>query len=310
MTPQERSQWIKQRAHDLGFFFCGIAKAEFLEDEAIKLETWLSQNKQGEMQWMANHFDLRTNPALLVPGAKSVISLAYNYYPSQKLESENNFKLSKYAYGRDYHKVIRKKLKHFFAEIKAKFGEVEGRVFVDSAPVMEKVWAAKAGIGWQGKNTLLINKKAGSFFFLSEIILDLELEADAPVKDYCGTCTRCIDACPTHALEAYAIDASKCISYYTIELKNALPESEKNKMHDWMFGCDICQDVCPWNRLSKAHAEPQFMPSNTLLNMRKKDWQELSHELFDELFEGSAVKRTGYEGLTRNIAFLDSKKSS
>lgn len=310
MTPQERSQWIKQLAHDLGFFFCGIAKSEFLEDEARNLENWLSQNKQGEMQWMANHFDLRTNPALLVPDAKSVISLAYNYYPSQKLESENNFKLSKYAYGRDYHKVIRKKLKHFFAEIKAKFGEVEGRVFVDSAPVMEKVWAAKAGIGWQGKNTLLINKKAGSFFFLSEIILDLELEADAPMKDYCGTCTRCIDACPTHALEAYAIDASKCISYYTIELKNALPESEKNKMHDWMFGCDICQDVCPWNRLSKAHAEPQFMPSNTLLNMRKTDWQELSHELFDELFEGSAVKRTGYEGLTRNIAFLDSKKSN
>jgi epoxyqueuosine reductase len=310
MTSQERSQWIKQRAHDLGFFFCGIAKAEFLEDEARNLETWLAQNKQGEMQWMANHFDLRTNPALLVPGAKSVISLAYNYYPSQKLETENNFKLSKYAYGRDYHKVIRKKLKLFFAEIKVQFGDVEGRVFVDSAPVMEKVWAAKAGIGWQGKNTLLINKKAGSFFFLSEIILDIELEADAPVKDYCGTCTRCIDACPTQALEAYAIDASKCISYYTIELKNTLPESEKNKMHDWMFGCDICQDVCPWNRLSKAHAEPQFIPSNTLLNMRKTDWQELSHELFDELFQGSAVKRTGYEGLTRNIAFLDSKKSN
>lgn len=309
MTPQERSQWIKQRAHALGFFFCGIAKAEFLEHEARNLENWLSQNKQGEMQWMANHFDLRTNPALLVPGAKSVISLAYNYYPSQKLESENNFKISKYAYGRDYHKVIRKKLKLFFAEIKAQFGEVEGRVFVDSAPVMEKVWAAKAGIGWQGKNTLLINKKAGSFFFLSEIILDLELEFDAPVKDYCGTCTRCIDACPTKALEAYAIDASKCISYYTIELKDALPESEKSKMKDWMFGCDICQDVCPWNRLSKAHSEPQFMPSTTLLNMRKTDWQELSRELFDELFEGSAVKRTGYEGLKRNIAFLDSEKS-
>lgn len=309
MTTQERSQWIKQRAHALGFFFCGIAKAEFLEDEARNLETWLAQNKQGEMQWMANHFDLRTNPALLVPGAKSVISLAYNYYPSQKLETENNLKLSKYAYGRDYHKVIRKKLKLFFAEIKAQFGDVEGRVFVDSAPVMEKVWAAKAGIGWQGKNTLLINKKAGSFFFLSEIILDLELEADAPVKDYCGTCTRCIDACPTQALEAYAIDASKCISYYTIELKNALPESEKSKMQDWMFGCDICQDVCPWNRLSKAHTELQFMPSSTLLNMRKADWQELNSELFDELFEGSAVKRTGYEGLKRNIAFLDAEKS-
>lgn len=305
-TAQSRSQWIKNKARELGFFFCGISEAEFLEEEAPRLENWLLQKRNGEMQWMENHFDKRLDPTKLVPGAKSVVSLALNYYPKEKQREESGPKLAKYAYGKDYHHVIKAKLKDLMQFISAEIGEVDGRAFVDSAPVMDKAWARKSGIGWQGKNTNIIAKKAGSFFFLAELILDLELATDGPIKDYCGTCTRCLDACPTGALDqAYQIDGSKCISYFTIEYRgDQLPSSVKGKFENWMFGCDICQDVCPWNRLSKPHSEPLFDPHEKLLDMSKEDWLDISEEVFQEVFRKSAVKRTKYSGLKRNIQFL------
>lgn len=296
---------VKRIASELGFQFCGISAADFLEEEAPRLEEWLKDGKHGEMQYMENHFDKRLDPRILVPGAKSVISLLLNYYPGQQ-QDPGAPKISKYAYGKDYHLVIKEKLFTFLDRIRKEIGEVDGRVFVDSAPVMDKAWAKKSGLGWMGKNGNIIHPKNGSFFFIAELILDLELVADGPIKDYCGTCTRCIDACPTDALhQPYVVDGSKCISYLTIELKNAIPQSFSGRMDNWMFGCDVCQDVCPWNRFSKFHQEPAFNPDPALLHMTGKDWQELTQETFSKVFKDSAVKRTKYAGLMRNIRFLE-----
>tara|TARA_B100001057_G_scaffold139607_1_gene139280 strand:- start:429 stop:1337 length:909 start_codon:yes stop_codon:yes gene_type:complete len=297
------SQLIKTEAKKLGFLSCGISKANFLEDEAPRLERWLKDGKHGKMAYMENHFDKRLDPRLLVPDAKSIISLLFNYYtPLNQLDGAP--KISKYAYGKDYHHVIKDKLKQLFQIINNKIGEVSGRVFVDSAPVMEKSWAVRSGLGWQGKNTNLISKKAGSFFFIAELIVDLELEYDTPVTDHCGTCTACIDACPTEALTPYHIDASKCISYLTIELKDQIPTAFKNKMDDWAFGCDVCQDVCPWNRFSKQHNEPLFSPNSEVINYTQKNWEEITQETFNIIFKNSAIKRTGFKGFKRNISFL------
>jgi len=298
------SEIIKTEAKRLGFMSCGISKAEFLEEEAPRLESWLQQNMHGEMSYMENHFDKRLDPTKLVDGSKSVISLLLNYYPEAK-QSENTYKLSKYAYGTDYHFVIKDKLKHLLKLIQNEIGEVEGRAFVDSAPVLDKAWAAKSGLGWIGKNSNLLTKQVGSFYFIAELIVDLELEYDSPVTDHCGSCTACIDACPTQAIvEPYKVDGSKCISYFTIELKNELPSTYKNQFDDWMFGCDVCQDVCPWNKFSKPHNEPLFDPSPEILNYSKRDWEELTKETFNEIFKKSAVKRTKFLGLKRNIEFL------
>jgi len=300
------TQKIKEEAQRLGFMACGVAKARYLEEEAPKLESWLNQNYQGEMAWLANHFDKRLDPGKLVPGAKSVISLIFNYYPGKVQEDPQAPKIAKYAYGEDYHFVLKRKLKDLVHFIQDEIGEIDGRVFVDSAPVMERKWAQEAGLGWQGKNTLLLNKKEGSFFFLAELILDLELEYDTAMQtDHCGTCTRCIDTCPTDAiLQPNLLDASKCISYLTIELKDSIPNEFKDKMENWAFGCDICQDVCPWNRFSKPHQEEAFNPHPDLLSMSSGDWEDLSEEVFRELFRKSAVERTKYLGLQRNLKFI------
>lgn len=303
---KHRSTLIKEIASSLGFQFCGISKAGFLEEEAPRLEKWLKDGMHGKMAYMENHFDKRLDPTILVPGAKSVVSLLLNYYP-EKRQRKDAPQLSKYAYGEDYHDVIKEKLHLFIDEIKKQIGDVDGRVFVDSAPVMDKAWAKKAGLGWLGKNGNLIHPKAGSFFFIAELIIDLELEPDGPIKDYCGTCTRCIDTCPTDALETpYIVNGSKCISYLTIELKDELIPSEfKGKMENWMFGCDVCQDVCPWNRFSKPHNEKRFHPQNELLDLSRSDWHDLSEEQFRVFFKNSAVKRTKHNGLLRNIHFLN-----
>ena len=298
------SQLIKKSAKNLGFLSCGISKAEFLEEEAPRFEKWLNEQKHGQMAYMENHYDKRLDPRLLVPGAKSVVSLLLNYYTDEH-QVEGAPKISKYAYGTDYHFVIKEKLKQLFQILQEEIGEINGRVFVDSAPVMDKAWAGRSGLGWIGKNTNLINKKVGSFFFIAEMILDLKLDYDTPVTDHCGTCTACIDACPTEALTPYNIDASRCISYLTIELKDQIPSEFQNKMDDWSFGCDICQDVCPWNRFSKPHNEPLFEPRSELLEFTKKDWEELTETTFDIIFKNSAVKRTRYKGLKRNLAFLN-----
>ena len=307
MSFKERNtQLIKDKAKKLGFFFCGVSKAVFLQEEAPRLEKWLSDARNGKMDYMANHFDMRLDPRLLVDDAKSVVSLLLNYYPSEIQEDTESPKISKYAYGEDYHFVIKDKLKDLFNFIQDEIGEVGGRVFVDSAPVMDKAWAKKSGLGWIGKNSNLIHPKHGSFFFIAELILDIDLVPDGPIKDYCGTCTRCIDACPTDAIvEPYVVDGSKCISYLTIELKDQLLPSEmKGKMDNWMFGCDIWQDVCPWNRFSKPTSEIKFNPHENLLKMSKADWTDLTEEVFKELFKKSAVKRTKFDGLKRNIDFL------
>jgi epoxyqueuosine reductase len=300
------TDFIKSTASSLGFSFCGISKAEFLADEAPRLEEWLKKNYQGEMHYLENHFDKRLDPTLLVPGAKSVISLVYNYYPKQELNGE--LKIARYAYGEDYHNVIKERLSDFMSRIEEEVGHVNGRVFVDSAPVMERAWAQRSGVGWIGKNSLLLNRSMGSFFFLAEIILDLELEYDGPVKDYCGSCTACIDACPTEAIpEPYVVDGSKCISYFTIELKGAIDEKQQaSSFNNWIFGCDICQDVCPWNRFSKPHNEPRFDRKSGLNQM---EWKDITKEIFEKVFEKSAVKRTKFEGLKRNIDFVLSGKS-
>ncbi|MEO5601395.1 MAG: tRNA epoxyqueuosine(34) reductase QueG [Cyclobacteriaceae bacterium] len=304
-TLQQQTDFIKATAHKLGFSFCGVAKAEFLHEEAPRLEAWLKKGYQGKMNYLENYFDKRLDPSLLVPGAKSVISLLYNYYPEKDLSQNEEYKIAKYAYGEDYHFVIKDKLKIFMDEIQRELGAVEGRAFVDSAPVMERAWAKKSGVGWIGKNSLLLNREAGSFFFLAELIVDLELVYDGPIQDYCGTCTACIDACPTDAItEPYVVDGSRCISYYTIELKEEIPASVKGKFDNWIFGCDICQDVCPWNRFSKAHQEQRFLPNEDLKSMTNNEWKELTHDVFQTVFKGSAVKRTKFEGLKRNIKFL------
>ena len=303
-TKNKNAQLIKTEAKRLGFLSCGFSKAEFLEEEAPRLEQWLNKNMHGEMQYMENHFDKRLDPRLLVDGAKSVISLLLNYYPHET-QSENSYKVSKYAYGQDYHHVIKSKLKQLQEFISEEIGEVNGRAFVDSAPVLDKAWAAKSGLGWMGKHSNLLTQQIGSFYFIAELIVDLELEYDSPVTDHCGSCTACIDACPTEAIvEPYVVDGSKCISYFTIELKNEIPTSVKDKFDDWIFGCDVCQDVCPWNRFSKAHREPLFNPHPELLAMTKKDWEEITEDVFKKIFKKSAVKRTKYSGLERNIKFL------
>lgn len=302
---EKNTHKIKLLAKEQGFSFCGISKAEFLKGEAPKLEEWLKRGYQGKMGYLENHFDKRLDPTLLVPGAKSVVSLVYNYFPEKDLAKEDNFKIAKYAYGQDYHHVIKDKLKALMHRIHTEIGAVEGRVFVDSAPVHERAWAAKGGVGWIGKNSLLLNKEMGSFFFLAELIIDLELEPDGPMKDYCGTCTACQDACPTEAIpEPYVVDGSRCISYLTIELKEGIPAQFKDKMEDWVFGCDICQDVCPWNRFSKAHSEPAFEPQGWE-EFDRQDWEEMTEEVFRRVFKKSAVKRTKFEGLKRNVRFTD-----
>jgi epoxyqueuosine reductase len=302
---EKHSSKIKSIAKDLGFDFCGISKAEFLEKEARQLEEWLARGYQGKMSYLENHFDKRLDPRLLVPGAKSVVSLVYNYYPSKDLATDDQWKVAKYAYGQDYHDVLKEKLRLFLRTIQQQIGEVNGRVFVDSAPVMERAWAERSGVGWIGKNSLLLNRDRGSFFFLAELILDLELTPDGPVKDYCGTCTACMDACPTDAIpEPYVVDGSKCISYFTIELKEQIPAEMKGKFENWIFGCDICQDVCPWNRFAKPHHEPAFEPQPGLAKMKKEEWLDMTDIVFKDLFPASAVHRTGFEGLRRNIRFV------
>ena len=301
---------IKKIAYELGFQFCGISKAEFLAEEAPHLEKWLKDSKHGKMSYMENHFDMRLDPRLLVPGAKSVVSLIYNYYPEQK-QQEDSYKVSKYAYGTDYHFVLKEKLKLFLERIRYEIGEVDGRVFVDSAPVMDKVWAKKSGLGWVGKHSNLIHPKKGSFFFIAELIIDLELEADGPIKDYCGTCTRCIDACPTDAIvQPYVVDGSKCISYLTIELKDeVIPSEFTGKMNDWIFGCDICQDVCPINARAQQHKEPEFEDKSIFSSMHRSIWEEITEDNFNEVFHDSPIKRTGYKGLMRNLEFSKQVKS-
>lgn len=305
IQPKSHSERIKKRALELGFLDCGIAKADFLEDEAPRLEAYLNENRHGKMAYMENHFDMRLDPRLLVEGAKSVISLTYNYFPN-KFQQNDSYKIAKYAYGTDYHFVVKDKLRELLNFIQEEIGEVSGRAFVDSAPILEHAWAQKAGIGWVGKNSLTLSKQKGSFFFLSELILDLELDCDEAFKtDHCGSCSKCVEACPTDAiLPDRKIDGSKCISYFTIELKDAIPSEMKGKFEDWIFGCDICQDVCPWNRFSIPHTEEKFRPKEELLNFSKSDWEEITEEVFRKVFQKSPVKRTKFEGLKRNIDFV------
>jgi len=297
---------IKNEAKRLGFISCGISRAEFLEDEAPRLEKWLKMKMNGEMKYMENYFEKRLDPTKLVDDAKSIISLTYNYYP-EDLQNKEAPKISKYAYGMDYHYVIKEKLNFFLTFIKDKIGDVHGRAFVDSAPILEKAWAAKSGIGWVGKNSNLITKQVGSFYFLAELIIDLDLDYDRIESDHCGQCTACIDSCPTEAIaQPYVVDGSKCISYFTIELKENIPQEFKGKFDDWVFGCDICQDVCPWNKFSKPHKEPLFQSSSELMKMSRDEWNEITEETFNKIFKDSAVKRTGYKGLTRNLNFIKS----
>lgn len=305
-TPEERSRMVKELAARLGFDFCGIAQAEFLEDDARRLETWLNKGMHGKMSYLERNFEKRVDPRLLVDGAKSVITLMLNYYP-EKESITDGIKISKYAYGEDYHEVIRAKLNELLASLAEKVGSINGRGFVDSAPVLERTWANKSGLGWVGKNGNLIHKQAGSFYFLATLIVDISMAYDDPfAKDYCGTCTKCLDACPTQAiLSPQIVDGSKCISYLTIELKDELlPTAFKGKMDNWAFGCDVCQDVCPWNRFSSPHKEARFIPNNELIQFSKREWKELTKETFNEIFKKSAIKRTKYEGLLRNMQFL------
>jgi len=305
MLRQRQTALIKSKALELGFSFCGISKAEFLKDEAPQLEEWLKRDYQGKMSYLENHFDKRLDPRLLVPGAKSIISLIYNYYPEKDLGRGDDLKVSKYAYGEDYHVVVKEKLNDLIQSIKEDIGDVGGRAFVDSAPVMERAWAKKSGIGWIGKNSLLLNREMGSFFFLAELILDLDLEYDNAIKDFCGSCTACIDACPTDAIaEPYVVDGSKCISYFTIELKDEIPAEVKGKFNNWIFGCDICQDVCPWNSFSKHHNEERFEPSADLKGMTKQQWVEITEDVFKQMFKKSALQRTKFSGLKRNVLFV------
>jgi epoxyqueuosine reductase len=300
------SAFIKLAAKNLGFDFCGIAKAAFLSEDASRLENWLNKGMHGSMDYMSNHFDLRVDPGKLVPGARSVITLLLNYFPAQQ-QVEGTPKISKYAYGEDYHEVIRHKINAFYALLKERLGDIHGRGFVDSAPVLERAWAQKSGLGWIGKNGNLITKEQGSFFFIATLIIDLELDYDpAFVKDYCGSCTKCIDSCPTDAiLPDKVIDGSKCISYFTIELKDALiPEQMKGRFENWMFGCDICQDVCPWNRFSKPHTEIRFEPLSQVFDFTTADWEELTEESFKKIFKHSPVKRTKFQGIRRNLKFI------
>ncbi|MBC5838603.1 tRNA epoxyqueuosine(34) reductase QueG [Flavobacterium muglaense] len=303
-TKSQHTNFIKSEAKRLGFLSCGISKAGFLEHEAPRLESWLNKNHNGQMSYMENNYDKRLNPTLLVDDAKSVVSLLLNYYP-QELQNQESYKVSKYAYGTDYHFVIKEKLKELLYSIQASIGEVSGRAFVDSAPVLDKAWAAKSGLGWIGKNSNLLTQKVGSFYFIAELIIDLDLEYDNATTDHCGSCTACLDACPTEAIVApYIVDGSKCISYFTIELKENIPEEMKGSFSDWAFGCDICQDVCPWNKFSKPHKEPLFQANPELLSFSKKDWEEITEETFRKVFKDSPLKRSKLAGIKRNIDFL------
>ena len=299
------SDFIKNKSIELGFISCGISKSGFLENEIGRFESWLKNNYHGQMSYMERNFDKRMDTTKLVAGSKSVISLLFNYYPSKEINNDS-FKISKYAYGKDYHFIIKDKLKSLLSSMRNEIGEIDGRVFVDSAPIMEKAWAKKSGLGWVGKNTNLISKKTGSFFFIAEIIVDLELEYDGEVTDHCGSCTACLDACPTDALyEPYKIDASKCISYFTIELKEQFPNDLKKDFNDWIFGCDICQDVCPWNKFSRPNEEPLLSPLKEINQYSKKDWLELTDEVFKVVFKGSPIERTKFNGLKRNIQYAN-----
>lgn len=303
MSPFQHSHIIKQTAQKLGFDFCGLSKAEFLIQEAPRLEKFLKLNYHGEMHYLENYFDKRLDPRLLHPGTKTVVSLMLNYYPKQQ-QIDHTYKVAKYAYGDDYHDVIKKKCHDLIDQIQKQLGQVNARCFVDSAPVLERVWAEKSGLGWVGKNGLIINPKQGSFFFLAEILIDIDCEYDGPIKDYCGTCNKCVDACPTDAiLPNKTLNAQKCISYLTIELKNEIPKEFKNKTEDWIFGCDICQDVCPWNRFSKTNSNQELQPVSEVLVYNKSDWEALEQEEFQRLFKKSAIKRTKFAGLKRNINF-------
>ena len=307
----QNTRQIKARAAMLGFSYCGVSEAGFLAEEAPRLENWLSKDMHGKMAYMANWFDKRLDPRLLVPGAKSVVTLLYNYHnPDGPLDPEAP-KISQYAYGRDYHQVIKAKLRELVHWIEEEIGAVEGRVFVDSAPVMERAWAKKSGTGWVGKNSLVINPKAGSYYFLCEFISDLDLVPDGPLKDYCGTCTACMDACPTEAIPSpYVVDGSRCISYLTIELKDEfIPDEFQGEFGNWAFGCDICQEVCPWNRFAKRHSEPAFEPTHGLLELDRQQWEDMSEDIFQKMFRHTAVKRRGYKGLRRNIQFLNRAES-
>jgi epoxyqueuosine reductase len=303
----ENAQLIKELAAQLGFSFCGISKAQFLEEEAPRLESWLKQGMHGEMNYMSNHFDMRLDPRLLVPGAKSVVSFLFNYFPNPSYTvAPGALKVSKYAWGEDYHFVVKDKLKQLLQMLSERVGEIGGRAFVDSAPVLDKAWAAKSGLGWVGKNANLINKRTGSFFFIAELILDLDLQPDGVTTDHCGTCTACMDACPTEAIvEPYVVDGSKCISYFTIELKRELPHEWIGKMDGWLFGCDVCQDVCPWNRFSTSTHEPRFTPREELLRMSSGEWKELSEHVFSQLAKHSPLKRKGLDGLKKNAELLE-----
>jgi epoxyqueuosine reductase len=305
MDIHQRTAFVKSTAQKLKFDFCGISKAEYLAEDADRLKNWLNNNYHGLMAYMANHFDKRVDPSELVENARSVISLLYNYYPKKSIQEKDNFKIARYAYGKDYHFIIKDRLKEFLHVLKKEIPGAEGRVFVDSAPVLERQWAARSGLGWIGKNTMLINKKAGSYLFIADIITTMEFVYDNPIGDFCGTCTRCVEACPTNALKPYEMDASKCISYLTIELKEDIPEYFKGKLNDWIFGCDICQEACPWNRFSKPHNEPQFLPAEELYSMNKNKWRELNEARFQLFFRKSAVKRTKFYGLKRNINFAN-----
>ena len=299
------SDFIKNKSIELGFISCGISKSGFLENEIGRFESWLKDNYHGQMSYMERNFDKRMDTTKLVAGSKSVISLLFNYYPSKEINNDS-FKISKYAYGKDYHFIIKDKLKSLLSSMRNEIGEIDGRVFVDSAPIMEKAWAKKSGLGWIGKNTNLISKKTGSFFFIAEIIVDLELEYDGEVTDHCGSCTACLDACPTDALyEPYKIDASKCISYFTIELKDQFPNDLKKDFNDWIFGCDICQDVCPWNKFSIPNKEPLLNPKNEINQYSKKDWLELTDEVFKVVFKETPLERTKFKGLKRNIQYAN-----
>lgn len=310
MDKSKLSFRIRELAAGLGFEAVGFARAEHMDEEARRLEQWLGKGRHGQMSWMENHFDMRVDPTKLVPGARTVISLVFNYYTEQHQEDPDAPRISMYALGKDYHYVLKEKLRHLLDGIREEAGSVEGRCFVDSAPVLERDWARRGGLGWVGRNTLLIHPRRGSYYFLAELIVDLELEYDHPMRDYCGTCRRCVDACPTEAFSpgGYLLDASKCISYLTIELREEIPEEFVGKMENWAFGCDICQEVCPWNRFSHRHEEPAFEPDPALLKMERQEWEEITEDVFRRLFRHSPVKRTRLEGLKRNIRFLRRSK--
>jgi len=301
----EKTKWLKQKAIELGFVSVGVSKAEELSEEAPRLERWLKEGMHGEMKYMEGHFEKRLDPRKLVPGTKSVVSLLFNYHNPEANNRDGEFKISQYALGMDYHFVLKRKLKELLKMMKEEWGDVNGRVFVDSAPILERVWAAKSGLGWVGKNSLLLSKKRGSYFFTAEMLLDVEFQYDKPVADHCGSCTSCIDACPTGAIiQPYVVDGSKCISYFTIELKGEIPEPMSGKFDDWIFGCDVCQEVCPWNRHSSKTNEPEFQPAEGLLEMTQSDWIDLTEEVFRDYFKSSSLMRTGFDGLKRNIKFL------